>query len=476
MCPWWQRRLIPETFDYVTFASRTADPTLKAGRLWFRSDLGRLRYSPDGETAKGLAYIPVPRSDLEYVTENVSFSYLAAIDKVVFGRLGGEYYGHGTLTRDTFTDKSVLGYTAPATLIVLYGRYKGEGDSYYNYIDSGASTADHKLKVIYLYGVSTLATESVDISNNQAQVLLISCSGSTIKSLRWAPSGPIDPLSLPTPDGNISATDTTFTDGRFGYMFRASDYLRFGTDPLSLYLLPPQSSILPTIAIIEVNYVGSGAYYDPIRPSLISELKEVKNLQGLPNYLYVEARKYYILKDKGITHEEIETILGYVPQHQVDLASITWGSFDFSLDTKVRKPSPNYIILVKGGNFYAGDEAIKKQVEYAKSKGMYVKTVTDTSRDFAEKVYNELKQRGHDFLATVNDLWYQFVGSSDIEPLAVADFYYREVIDLKRLDLTKIIDIDRTLRMWLDRLEKSRVSNVLKEEAKRKLLEVMKKG
>jgi len=41
--------------NYIDFISRTTDPTLKAGLLWFRSDLGVFRYSPDGVTAKTLA-------------------------------------------------------------------------------------------------------------------------------------------------------------------------------------------------------------------------------------------------------------------------------------------------------------------------------------------------------------------------------------------------------------------------------------
>jgi hypothetical protein len=36
----------------LTFASRTDDPTLVAGRLWFRSDLRQLRWSPDGTAVK----------------------------------------------------------------------------------------------------------------------------------------------------------------------------------------------------------------------------------------------------------------------------------------------------------------------------------------------------------------------------------------------------------------------------------------
>jgi hypothetical protein len=36
------------TLDDATLASLTADPTLAKGKLWYRSDLSRIRYSPDG--------------------------------------------------------------------------------------------------------------------------------------------------------------------------------------------------------------------------------------------------------------------------------------------------------------------------------------------------------------------------------------------------------------------------------------------
>jgi len=36
--------------DYLTLSCLTSDPPLAKGRIWFRSDLGQLRYSPDGST------------------------------------------------------------------------------------------------------------------------------------------------------------------------------------------------------------------------------------------------------------------------------------------------------------------------------------------------------------------------------------------------------------------------------------------
>ena len=45
--------------DKVTLDSLSADPTLTAGLLWFRSDLGRLRFSPDGTEVQELSLIHI---------------------------------------------------------------------------------------------------------------------------------------------------------------------------------------------------------------------------------------------------------------------------------------------------------------------------------------------------------------------------------------------------------------------------------
>mgnify|MGYP000218034779 CR=1 FL=1 len=40
------------TGSYIDFPGLTSDPSLVAGRVWFRSDLGKMRFSPDGSTVK----------------------------------------------------------------------------------------------------------------------------------------------------------------------------------------------------------------------------------------------------------------------------------------------------------------------------------------------------------------------------------------------------------------------------------------
>ncbi|MEM2475344.1 MAG: hypothetical protein QW407_05410 [Thermofilaceae archaeon] len=44
------------TLDHATLAPRTSNPALVAGRIWYRSDLGLLSYSPDGTTVRMIPY------------------------------------------------------------------------------------------------------------------------------------------------------------------------------------------------------------------------------------------------------------------------------------------------------------------------------------------------------------------------------------------------------------------------------------
>jgi len=58
------------TGSYIDFSGLTSDPSLVAGRMWFRSDLGKLRYSPDGSTVKD---VPAP-AELVNVAQGKSIS------------------------------------------------------------------------------------------------------------------------------------------------------------------------------------------------------------------------------------------------------------------------------------------------------------------------------------------------------------------------------------------------------------------
>ncbi|MEM4846158.1 MAG: hypothetical protein QW794_00180 [Thermosphaera sp.] len=50
---------------HLTFLSLVADPPLVPGRVWFRSDLGQLRWTPDGET---ILFLDPPSEESKVVT------------------------------------------------------------------------------------------------------------------------------------------------------------------------------------------------------------------------------------------------------------------------------------------------------------------------------------------------------------------------------------------------------------------------
>ncbi|RLI07543.1 hypothetical protein DRO42_07930 [Candidatus Bathyarchaeota archaeon] len=92
-----------------------------------------------------------------------------------------------------------------------------------------------------------------------------------------------------------------------------------------------------------------------------------------------------------------------------------------------------------------------------------------------------LKKDFPEWLAGKDNYAYQTLGHADIEPLAVADFYYGEVIDHKtHYDQIKKVpdwEMERTLRRWKDGLDKvTAVTSEQKEHHQKKLEEILKRG
>jgi len=68
--------------DYLDLVNRLADPVLAVGRLWFREDLVKLRFSPDGTTVKEIAWAgdlsshitatPIDHPDLSVTTAKIA--------------------------------------------------------------------------------------------------------------------------------------------------------------------------------------------------------------------------------------------------------------------------------------------------------------------------------------------------------------------------------------------------------------------
>jgi len=373
------------------------------------------------------------RSQLEYPTVDVNLAYLIAINKYRHLRGIMGYDDHGIAAFDSFSDKAI-------ERIIVWNsespcRYVDANNHYSQSIDTAKSTADHFLSKRSGGTNSTLATESVDLGARATKLIKFSISGSTLKGFRE---------DMTTP--KISATDTAFASGYFGVRvevgnaYISDNYSDLGT------LRAPSSQLPPPILIIEVDVIKTpdGVY----RPNLSQNLVEISSLTGLPDFLYQEAKKYEILRNKGFTDDEIKLVLGYIPQCQVDLDTVTWGAFEFS------EKSATNIIVITGDNPYQSG-AIDRQKSAAKRVFTPPKSYDD-----AVALYNKLKNDYPHWLAGKDNFAYQVLGYEELECLAVVDFYYGELIEHKtHYDQLKRVpdwELRNILRMWSDRLERAK--------------------
>jgi len=366
--------------------------------------------------------LPVRRSDLEYPTEDVSFAYLTVINKVeLVSNACIQTYG-AIFTADNFSDKAIKNLSH-GDYSLFYARWNDKDNHYELFQDSNLSTEDFRLKKLSGGSDTVLGVESVDLGADEGYINALSCSGSTIKAFRE---------DLTTP--KISVTDTDFTSGKFG---TGNDPRNRPWSPMSAMLLAPLTTIPPAIVTLEAEIEGKGTEDEPFKPSLAHQF------------------------DK---HSEFGNI---------DKYAVTWGAFD-------HKPEhATMLIVVTGDNPYQSG-AIEKQIEHAKSKNL---KVLKPPRDYAEAVeqYRMLKKDFPEWLAGKDNYAYQTLGHADIEPLAVADFYYGEVIDHKtHYDQIKKVpdwEMERTLRRWKDGLDKvTAVTSEQKEHHQKKLEEILKRG
>jgi len=409
--------------------------------------------------------LSVTRAKLEYPTIDVNFAYLASIGKTTGGfHATVNNYGVVVLTRDIFTDKAVDAWIWDRWGGIL-DRWVDRGNNYSLELDSGVSTKDLNI-TRRVAGTSTvLGYEAVDLPAQYAWLLKFSVSGSTLKAYRDSPTGASDTATTL----KITATDTTFASGRFGPF---SHLYGGGHSEASLaWLRAPASPSLPSLAILEVGMRGTGRPDDPFRPDFTEDLVEIEGLQ-LPEFLHVEARKYRVLKGRGFTDDEIRLILGYLPQHKVDLNAVTWGAFEFS------EKSPTNIITVISNNPY-DSRAIERQIEFAEKKGL---KVLRPPRDYREAVeqYNELKKYYPHWLAGKDSFAYQVLGLKELETFHCVDFYYGELIEHKAhySQLKEVPDweLERTIVRLMKELERIEILREERDKHINKLEKVMKIG
>lgn len=259
----------------------------------------------------------ITRAKLEYPLKDVSFAYLSVIDKVVYSSLLTA--GYVVLTRDIFSDKAVFSACQVNSHCALVARLQNFSSFYVNYFNPAASSADHHIDK-YENGTATrLATEAINI-DNKGRGLSLSCSSSTLKSMRFEITSIIDPFNLPAPDYTLTATDTTFEAGHFGYRPLRENSPHGGSSPDAVYLKDPMSPAPEPISYLEVPVVGSGTIDDPFRAQM-PEIIEIE--PSIDRRIF---KKYEILKNKGFTEEEIMELFPEVLTIRVNRLALTHSS------------------------------------------------------------------------------------------------------------------------------------------------------
>jgi len=246
-------------------------------------------------------------------------------------------------------------------------------------------------------------------------------------------------------------------------------------NPLNAFncrLETPATPSLQALAVAEFDVEGSGKPDDPFRPSLSKNLVEVSSLAGLPDFLYWEARRYEVLRSKGFTDEEMQVVFGSIPQHQVDLDSVTWGAFEFS------EKSPTNIVVVTGDNPYK-QGAIQGQADFARRRGFRVFKPPKGYGD-AVALYNRLRGDFPHWLAGKDNFAYQVLGWEVLDWLQSVDFYYGELLEHKthydQLRQVPEWEIRSRLLELKSRLERAAALHEERDKHLRKLGELLRRG
>jgi hypothetical protein len=399
----------------------------------------------------------VTRNQLEYPTEDVSYVYLLAINKARYAnRMWTDAAGIRTI--DPFGNKAVESALRDGGSIVA--RESPDNlNAYRLAVSVGNVTADFYIQKRAGGPVSNIAVDAVDLTDI-FHPCKFSLDGSTLKGYR---------VNFVTP--RITATDTSHVSGLFGVAHY--DVSNRPVLPMTgAVMKAPSSQAPPALVILEVEVEGSGLPEDPYRPRLLRRPVEIPKLEGLPGFLYMEAKRYEMLKSKGFTEDEMRLLLGYTPKHEVDLYSINWGAFEFN------ENSPTNVIVVTENNQYNGD-AMSKQVELASSRNL---KVLKPPKDYGEAIeqYNQLKKDYPYWLSGKDNYAYQTLGLEELDVFQSVDFYYGELIEHKRhFDRLKEIpdwELRRNLKALEDKLRRIKVLTEERDKHYQKLKEIKKLG
>ena len=366
-----------------------------------------------------------------------------------------------TLLNTTLSNYSAIYISQDNMRMYHRNQYPTWKSGYTHEMFTANSTRDHYF-VKWSAGTSTMiGYEGVDLSNYH-YLYGIDISGSSFKCYRaWVTAKTI---SSATP--KFTVTDTAFASGYIGIGFVRSYY------PVP-YAVPTWftafSRGVEAVAVMEFDIVGSGTPDDSYRPDFSSQLVDILSLQNLPSFLYREAKKYQILRNKGFSDEEIELLLGYIPQRQVDLDSVTWGTFEFHPDK-----ANTVIITITGDNPYKAG-AIERQ----KSKARRVFNVPKYYNE-AVDLYNKLKKDYPHWLAGVHNFAYQVFGLEEFDWMQNVDFYYGELIEHKthhsQLKHVPDWEIRNRLNELIDKLSKVTILTDERDKHIAKAREILSRG
>jgi len=339
-------------------------------------------------------------------------------------------------------------------------QYPTWNSGYTHEMHTPATTSDHYLVRWSAGSPTRIAYESVDLSDYHYSYG-ISVLGSSFKCYRaWVD---LKNVSAQTPA--FTVTDTSYASGYYGIGFVRGGHQHYST--VMIYLTAFSKGI-QALATIEVETVKDGM----CEPLLSRNLVDVETVMGAPDFLKREKKKYSMLSARGFSDEEIELLLGYIPQRYVDLDAVTWGAFEFS------EKSPTNIVTVFSDNPYFSG-AVERQMEFARSRGL---RVLKPPRDYGEAVnqYNALRKGFKHWLAGKDNYAYQVLGWEVLDLFQNADFYYGELLEHKahydQLKLAPDWEISSRLEVLCEEL--SRVSVLVDERDRHlgKVKEVLRRG
>lgn len=335
---------------------------------------------------------------MEAPSFNVSMIYLIGMDQI-----SPTEAGIATTTSYTDVALRLMGTVDPdVSGGVIMGSIRSQsnptssGQGYFQTLQNVSGGGLSLYKSLSSTSITLLGTDSMNPVGDLHYYMVVSASGSTIKSFEWQANNGATPNNIPsTPQ--ISVTDTSLISGYVSTWWYDRTY--FGSTGVNrytfgmwgwYYILNAQTALNRSAAVIESDLIGTGVEDDPFRPNIA---------------------------------------LGH-----------TWGALDFRNDTKGKPISNSYLLSVtKPSN------SISSDLETARIRG---KRTYIPPYDY-DQIINHAKEDRRDWLITKNELRFVLEGDESLEPDALADFYEREK-SLGRIHANSDT-LDETLRNWISR-------------------------